>query len=332
MIWLKLRIYNFLFSVYDKSTMALREAALLHTAREVKRVLEQIRYFQAVVRCNSFTEAAEECHISQSAISQQIKALEQELGVQLLMRHNRRFELTPAGEHFYKRSLNLVADYDQLVQQTVRMARRDNPELRIGYLKSYAGPELQMAVGNFSAKHPKVSIHIMNGNHEDLYDVLRTGKVDLVLNDQRRAFSDLYVNLSLSTRNCYVELAGRSALAGREQLTVEELKEIPCILIASKQQQQTEETFYRTVLGFQGEFLFAENLEEARLMIARDQGFMPIEGGDLPMQFGGIFTRVPLYRDGAPVTRRYCAFWKKDNSGYYVEEFADMLLEQFRQA
>lgn len=47
-------------------------------------MIKQIRYFQAVVRCKSFTEAAEECFISQSAISQQIQALEQALGVQLI--------------------------------------------------------------------------------------------------------------------------------------------------------------------------------------------------------------------------------------------------------
>ncbi|MCH5352170.1 MAG: LysR family transcriptional regulator, partial [Acutalibacter sp.] len=68
-------------------------------------MLNQVRYFQAVVRLGSFTEAAEECNISQSAISQQIKALEQELGVQLLERSKRKFTLTPAGEHFYKKSL-----------------------------------------------------------------------------------------------------------------------------------------------------------------------------------------------------------------------------------
>lgn len=49
-------------------------------------MMKQIRYFQAVVRCGSFTEAAEECYISQSAISQQIQALERELGVQLIKR------------------------------------------------------------------------------------------------------------------------------------------------------------------------------------------------------------------------------------------------------
>lgn len=76
-------------------------------------MLRQIKYFQAVVRNNSFSQAAEECHISQSAISQQIKALEAELGFPLLERKNRRFVLTPAGEHFYKKSLILVADYQQ---------------------------------------------------------------------------------------------------------------------------------------------------------------------------------------------------------------------------
>ena len=60
-------------------------------------MLRQIQYFQAVVKNNSFSRAAEECHISQSAISQQVQALERELGFILLDRKNRTFTLTPAG-------------------------------------------------------------------------------------------------------------------------------------------------------------------------------------------------------------------------------------------
>ena len=77
-------------------------------------MIRQIRYFQSVVRNNSFSKAAEECHISQSAISQQIQALEHELGFALLERKNRRFILTPAGEYFYKKSLVLIADYERM--------------------------------------------------------------------------------------------------------------------------------------------------------------------------------------------------------------------------
>ena len=97
-------------------------------------MLRQIRYFQSVVQNNSFSEAAEACHISQSAISQQIKALENELGFPLLERKNRTFSLSPAGEHFYKKSLILTADYDQMCSEAARISRGDAATLKIGYL------------------------------------------------------------------------------------------------------------------------------------------------------------------------------------------------------
>lgn len=64
-------------------------------------MLKQLKYFQSVVRLNSFSEAAEENFISQSAISQQVQALERELGFLLLKRKNRSFTLTPAGEYHH---------------------------------------------------------------------------------------------------------------------------------------------------------------------------------------------------------------------------------------
>ena len=70
-------------------------------------MLKQIRYFQSVVRLGSFTAAAEEHFISQSAISQQIKALEDELGVTLLERKKRSFTLTPAGGFSTRKALCL---------------------------------------------------------------------------------------------------------------------------------------------------------------------------------------------------------------------------------
>ena len=290
-------------------------------------MLNQVRYFQAVVRLGSFTEAAEECHISQSAISQQIKALEQELGVRLLVRMNRKFELTPAGEHFYKKSLIIVADYDRLVQDCVRISRKDHAELRIGYLKSYAGHAIQTAVAHFSEKYPDVSVHIVGGSHEDLYDALRRSEVDLVMSDQRRAFSDEYVNCSLAYVNCCIEIATRNPIAALETVSPEDLKNTPCILVASKSRQKTEAEYYSNIFGFHGDFLFADGMDEARLMVVQNNGFMPIDEGSRP--FGNATTRIPLCRKDSPITRHYCAFWKTDNSGYYVEEFAGILKAVF---
>lgn len=60
-------------------------------------MIRQFKYFRAVVRNGSFSKAAEKCHISRSAVSPQIQALERELGFQLLERRHRSFSLTPAG-------------------------------------------------------------------------------------------------------------------------------------------------------------------------------------------------------------------------------------------
>ena len=292
-------------------------------------LLRQIKYFQTVVEKGSFTEAAEACYISQSAISQQIQSLEKEIGVKLFERKNRRFPLTPAGEHFYNKTVVHSSELERICRETVRIAHKDSAVLNIGYLKCYGGDEFHSALADFIAKYPDVSVSVIEGNHEELYDELRFGKVDLVLNDQRRAFSDEYVNFELIRSNCYIELSNHNPLSKLDKIDISDLKNTPCILVASKGQEETEQTYYRDIVGFKGEFLFADNLQRARMMVVSNQGVMPIEGVGNSGYFGSGIHRVPLYRGGKPMTRNYCAFWKEDNSGFYVEEFADMLKAQF---
>ena len=292
-------------------------------------MLKQIKYFHTVVRCKSFTEAAEECFISQSAISQHIQTLERELGVKLLERHNRSFSLTAAGEHFYHKSLVLLADFERLRQETMRIAHKESAELRLGYLKCYDGQEFGMAVAEFSEKYPDVSVHISNGNHEDLYTALRNGSVDLILNDQRRAFSDEYVNLVLGQRNCYIEIAARNPLAVNNFVELEKLKQNPCILVASPEQRENEKVYFQEVVGFSGDFLFAENLEEARMLVVGGKGFLPLDCEDAKTTAVVNLKRLLLKRRGNPLTKTYCAFWQADNSGYYIEDFAEILQAKF---
>lgn len=91
-------------------------------------MLKQIRYFHIVVRCNSFTRAAMECHISQSAVSQQIRTLERKLGVTLLRRENRTFTLTPAGAYFYQNSLKFLNEFDHYCAETRRIGLNEGSE------------------------------------------------------------------------------------------------------------------------------------------------------------------------------------------------------------
>lgn len=284
-----------------------------------------MKYFISVVECSSFTEAAEQCYISQSAISQQIRSLEKELGVELIHRENRRFTLTPAGKYFYEQSKGILNEVEDIRRETFRIGKDNEMELKIGYLRCYSGQELHQAVAEFSRLYPEVSIHIVNGTHEELYDLLRFGGADLVLTDQRRAFSDKYANFQLLKCGCYAELSVRSPLAEQESVTMEELKRQACILISSREQQNIEEDYYKNTLGFGGRFLFAENLEEGRLMVAGNRGFLPVERvGTLPPCGTGV-KRLPVMEQGQQLKRNYCLFWVKENASYYIEEFAEIL-------
>ncbi len=291
--------------------------------------LRQIEYFQAVVENGSFYLAADKCHISQSAISQQIKKLEDELGAKLLDRHNRTFSLTQAGEHFYRKSLVITGEIDRLVKETKRIADNSGAVLRLGYYKGYYGSELTQAAAEFSQKYSAVELQIISGSHEELYRALENDSVDLVLSDQRRAFSSAYNNVILSESTTYIEISSRNPLSKFGAIEAQALKDIPCIILTNESSKAEEQKYYEDIVGLKGEYIFAGSLQEARLKIVAGQGYMPVDVIGEQEWFDTAVSRIPLVRNSQPVTKTYCAFWKKDNSGYYIEEFADILTEKF---
>ena len=292
-------------------------------------MLRQIKYFQAVIKHNSFSEAAYECNISQSAISQQKQALERELGFPLLERKKRKFELTPAGEFFYKKSLVLVADYEQIVREAARLAGGEQECLKVGFLRCYSGQEFHLALEEFTGKYPDIPVEVFYGNHDELYHMLLKNEIDLAFNDQRRAFSGEFINLLLTSSVTHIEIAGRNPLSSLDKVTVQELKNMPCILVSSEGERETEAEYYHTIIGLQGEKLFADNMEEARMLVISGKGFMPSEGTPIEGSLGTNITRIPLYRGNEPMKRNYCAFWKKENAKKMSEEFAEILRGKF---
>ena len=211
--------------------------------------------------------------------------------------------------------------------EAAKIAKGEAANLKIGYLRTYAGGEFHRALAAFSAKYPDVSVSVEYGSHGELCDMLSEDRVEITLNDQRRVFSDAYENLILAARPALIEVSAHSPIAQMKVVAPAELKNFPCILIAPPPQREAEQEFSRIVLGFPSEFLYAENLEEARLLVAGSRGFLPLEGGE--RQAAEPLTRVPLVRNGAPILRTYCAFWKKENANPYVPEFARLLKEQF---
>lgn len=291
-------------------------------------LLRQIKYFVTIVDCNSFTEAAEKCFISQSAISQQISALEEELGVKLTKRDGRKFTITPAGEYFYKRGKAILRDIENIKSETTRIGSDDELHLNIGYLASYDGTELSEAITKFSKIYPEVIVTVFKGTHEDLYHALKDGKAHIVINDQRRAFSDEYENYILNQCPAFIDVSATHPIAEKKNVTTTKLDEFPCILVATKNRESTEQDFYENTLGIGKQFIFAESLDEARLMAMSGRGYILVES--VKNNVRDSLVRKEVRRaDNVPIVRTYCAFWKKKNTNYYIEEFADLLRKKF---
>ena len=282
----------------------------------------QMRYFIAVVETNSFFEAGEVCHISQSAISQQIKALEEELQVQLLERHGRKFTVTPAGKYFYEQAKRQTAALDSLMREVRRIDKGEYQRLRVGVLNGFSSRVIKKTVRDFTAAHPYVRLSLTTGTHEELFHPVNNGSLDMVINDQWRALSSQYVNEALLEQPLFAMMRGDDHLAGKGGVTPEELKDKMCILVTSAEQRETETVHWRDVMGVQSSFLFAANVDEARMNAAAGVGYYPCDG-DMPAEEGTVL--VPLYRGDTPMTRKMFAFWPESNDISLQREFTERL-------
>src|ERR671916_752496 len=119
-----------------------------------------LRYFVAVAEELHFTRAAERMYIAQPALSEQIKRLEGELGVELLRRTTRRVELTAAGEEFLARARRILQEADEALAEATRAARGETGSIRVA-TGATAGLELVPEVlRTFRAERPQVRVDL----------------------------------------------------------------------------------------------------------------------------------------------------------------------------
>jgi len=291
-------------------------------------MFQQMQYFIAIVKNHSFTQAAVECNISQSAISQQMKELESNLGIKLLERKGRSFEVTEAGQYFYIHSQDILKDLNQLIKNTNNLVKKDDVTLNVGYLRSFGTSEFLQTVSKFTQEYPQVKIHIASGNHEELYELLQSGKIDLNFSDQRRALSNEYQNEFL-TNSEFMVAVSQTLPVSSEQMDIAALADFPCILIADDDNQQSEEDYYRDILGVKGEFVFAKNYDEAQMLVASNQGYLIINQRMKKQLNSEIVKIIKLVKGDRKLIQNYYAYWKVDNSGFYIESFAELLKQSF---
>lgn len=141
--------------------------------------LRHLRYFAAVAAHGSFNRAAEKIHLTQPALSRQVKDLEDELGVRLFVRGKNAVKLTDAGELFYEEARDLLARADQAVQRVRGEAR--NEVLRVGYAPSVTAGLMPGALEKFQAAAPGVRIELADLSSREMHELANAGRLDLLI-------------------------------------------------------------------------------------------------------------------------------------------------------
>jgi DNA-binding transcriptional LysR family regulator len=137
--------------------------------------LRKLRYFVAVAEQLHFGRAAEALHIAQPVLSRQIRALEDELKVQLFVRDKRATELTPAGRQLLADAGPLLASADALRRRAVRAARGGD-SFTIGFMP---GLIVTDAVRALAGCHPQLDVNVLRTNWDDQTAVLHDGRADV---------------------------------------------------------------------------------------------------------------------------------------------------------
>ncbi|SFE41571.1 DNA-binding transcriptional regulator, LysR family [Actinacidiphila alni] len=142
---------------------------------------QQLAYFVAVADTRHFTRAAEAVHVSQPSLSQQIRALENELGAPLFSRARGNIALTDAGEALLPLARRILADADTARHEVLELAQLRRGRVRLGATPSLCTGLLPDVLRDFHDRHPGVQLLIEEGGSHDLVRELARGALDLAL-------------------------------------------------------------------------------------------------------------------------------------------------------
>lgn len=184
---------------------------------------DQLEYFIAVCEQDTFFDAAEVLHISQSTLSKQIKKLETELGISLLDRSKRSASLTEGGHIFYQEAQKLTKQYHQSLALLAGLKDACQSRLRIGTLPILTHYHLTGLFKKFAQLHPDIHLEIDEVEEKELMRGLELGKYDLIVAREYMLKDGAYESILLAEDELVCVLPAAHKLAAQDCLALNEL-------------------------------------------------------------------------------------------------------------
>ena len=293
--------------------------------------LNQLRYFVSVAENGSFTRAAMQHFISQTAITQQMHALEESIGTPLLNRESRPVSLTPAGKVFLKEAREILSKMDAALIRTREASTGLEGELRLGYTKGYEHSDLPKYLRLFHREYPNVLISCYRCDTDMLAAGLLSGDYDVIftwdstnLREEEKLKLQVVEHVPLR-----VALYANHPLAGRKELTRKDLRQENILFMSPS---GTGESFgdaaymrlYQQA-GYQPNILLRSNdMESILMLVAAGEGISIVPEYSHPWNIGTenvVF--VPLSGEGE--TEEILIAWRKQEDNPAVRHFIEKL-------
>ncbi|MBQ8801620.1 MAG: LysR family transcriptional regulator [Clostridium sp.] len=293
--------------------------------------LNQLKYFVAVAESRSFTKAAEQYFLAQTAITQQIQKLEMSLGVQLIDRKTRPISLTPMGQVFLREARSILRRMDGAIQRTREASSGITGTLRIGYTKGYEHSDLPIKMRRFHQSFPNVLVTCYRCDTDKLTAGLINGEYDLIFTwDSTNLIRDEAVDHRLQEKvQLVVALYGSHHLAKRTGLKRADLRdEVMLFMTPSSTGDTTADEFFIHLYqkaGYTPNILMRSNdVESILMMVAAEEGIsiLPVSCVRHLSEADNLVF-VPL--EGEEEVEEIQAFWRRDNDSPSLRHFLERL-------
>ena len=289
--------------------------------------IRQLEYFVAVSEHLNFTKAARQFFISQTAVTQQIKVLEEEIGVRLFDRNNRRVALTPAGKTFLEDAKAILRRTRDACDRAKRADTVFTGKLNIGFVKGYEKTNLSDLLSDFHVHYPNISLTLTRENVAELYDGILNKNLDVILNI-RYSMDDLE-DIEFQIVRQYPLLAVMPAshpLSHRISIQRSELKGYPLVDIKKSEDRYGETATILnafTSAGFLPNVQYvSDDIETSILAVAAGLGYalLPSYITD-SLSLREKVIAVPIEGEEKKIT--VIAAWHKDNRNPALLKFLD---------
>lgn len=295
----------------------------------MKLSLRLLKHFVAVAEERHFGRAAARLHMTQPPLSQQMKRLEERLGVVLLHRSTRSVQLTAAGEVLLTQGRQLLSDADNLVLSVHRAAQGKVGTLVIGFVNTASYEVLPRTISAYRSAAPDIDLTLKPMHSYMAIEELRAGRMDIAfVRPPESLLIDQGFELTLASREpMYVALPQHHPLSRRKVIPLEALEGVPFVGYT----QQDGRYFYELITGLfaqhrvRPDIVYESVMPTMFALVEADMGVALVPRSAAHTRLKGLVYR-PLRVNGQPVEALMYAAHRIDDDRAIVQSFLAAVL------